>query len=171
MTKIIGISGWSGSGKTQLMSKLIKYFVKECNLRVGALKHAHSSFEIDKKGKDSYKFFKSGASSVIVSSSKQWAMINKVDSIEPSLKELLKNFKNNFDLILVEGWKFDKIKKVEVFRASINKPILCNKYDNFVAIATTSKNLKIKKKIPILNLNNVTEVGNFILKYFNIKYV
>ena len=91
MTNIIGISGWSGSGKTQLMSKLIKYFVEVCNLRVCALKHAHSSFEIDQKGKDSFKFSQAGASSVIISSSKQWAIINKVEKKEPSLKDLLKD--------------------------------------------------------------------------------
>ena len=168
MTNIIGISGWSGSGKTQLMSKLIMFFVKDCNLKVCALKHAHSSFEIDQKGKDSHRFFQAGANSVIISSSKQWAMINKVEKKEPSLEKLLKYTNQNFELVLVEGWKFEKIKKIEVFRKKIKKPLLCNEHDNFIAIATTSKNLKIKKNIPILNLNDIKGIGNFILKYFEI---
>jgi len=171
LTNIIGISGWSGSGKTQLMSKLIKFFVEGCNLKVCAFKHAHSSFEIDKKGKDSYRFFEAGASSVVISSSKQWAVINKVESKEPSLNDLLSEIKSNFDLILVEGWKFENIKKIEVFRKKINKPLLCNNHSNFIAVATNSKNLEIKKvkNISILNLNNINEVGNFILKHFKIK--
>ena len=66
MTYVIGISGWSGSGKTRLITKLIKYFVNDHNLRVCTLKHAHSSFRLDKKGKDSYKFMTSGAVQVQV---------------------------------------------------------------------------------------------------------
>lgn len=169
MTNIIGISGWSGSGKTQLMSKLIKYFVEVCNLRVCALKHAHSSFEIDQKGKDSFKFSHAGASSVIISSSRQWAIINKVENKEPSLKDLLKGTKK-FDLVLIEGWKFEKIKKIEVFRKKINKPLLCEKNRDFIAVATTSKTLKIRKNIPILNLNNIEEVAKFILNHCKLYY-
>jgi len=169
LTNIIGISGWSGSGKTQLMSKLIKYFVEVCNLRVCALKHAHSSFEIDQKGKDSFKFSHAGASSVIISSSRQWAIINKVENKEPSLKDLLKGTKK-FDLVLIEGWKFEKIKKIEVFRKKINKPLLCEKNRDFIAVATTSKTLKIRKNIPILNLNNIEEVAKFILNHCKLYY-
>jgi len=169
LTNIIGISGWSGSGKTQLMSKLIKYFVSVCKLRVCALKHAHSSFEIDKKGKDSFKFFHAGASSVIISSSKQWAIINRVEKKEPSLEDLLKDLRKNFDLVLVEGWKFEKIKKIEVFRKKVNKPLLCENHNNFIAVATTSKTLKIRKNIPILDLNNIETVGKFILNHNKIK--
>lgn len=165
LTYVIGISGWSGSGKTRLITKLIKYFVNDHNLRVCTLKHAHSSFRLDKKGKDSYKFMTSGASRVIISSSKQWAVVNNIKNIEPSLEELLKLSKKDIDLVLVEGWKFSKIKKIEVYRKKINKPLLCNENKNFVAIATTSRSLKIKKKIPILNLNDTEEVGNFILNY------
>ena len=146
MNNIIGISGWSGSGKTQLMSKLIKYFSKECKLKICALKHAHSSFQVDQKGKDSFKFFNAGASSVLISSSKQSAIIQKVNNKEPSLKELLRNIHSKYDLILVEGWKFENFKKIEVFRKRLSKPILCDNYNGFIAIATSSKNLKIKKK-------------------------
>ncbi len=169
MSNIIGISGWSGSGKTQLMSKLIGYFAKECKLNICALKHAHSSFQIDQEDKDSFKFFNAGASSVLISSSKQWAIINRVEKKEPSLTELLKDLKGKYDLILVEGWKFENIKKIEVFRNQIKKPVLCDDYDGFIAIATTSKNLKIKKNIRILNLDNINEIADFILSYFKIK--
>ena len=51
----------------------------------------------------------------------------------------------NFDLTLVEGWKFENIKKIEVFRKKINKPLLCNNHSNFIAVATNSKSLEIKK--------------------------
>ena len=100
MTKVIGISGWSGSGKTQLIEKLIKFFINEYKLKVCALKHAHKSFAIDHKGKDSYKFFKAGADKVIISSSKKWVMLNKVKEKEPTLEELLINVEKNIDIVL-----------------------------------------------------------------------
>ncbi|PPR27026.1 MAG: Molybdopterin-guanine dinucleotide biosynthesis adapter protein [Alphaproteobacteria bacterium MarineAlpha9_Bin4] len=167
MTYIIGISGWSGSGKTTLIEKLIRFFVHDHSLKVCTIKHAHSSFKIDQKGKDSYKFYEAGASKVIISSSKQWATINKVEEEEASLEELLMLVKKNIDIVIVEGWKFNKINKIEVFRKKIKKPLLCNDYDSFIAVATTSKNLKIKKNIPILDLNDIKGVGNFILNYKN----
>ena len=103
MTNIIGISGWSGSGKTKLITNLIKFFKDNHNLKVCALKHAHHSFKLDQKGKDSYEFFEAGANQVIIASSKQWAIVNRIDLKEPPLEELLKYSKNNIDIILVEG--------------------------------------------------------------------
>ena len=57
--------------------------------------------------------FAAGANQVIIASSKQWAIINKIDNEEPPLEELLRHSKDNIDIILVEGWKFSKIKKLK----------------------------------------------------------
>ena len=75
MTNIIGISGWSGSGKTKLITNLIKFFKDNYSLKVCALKHAHHTFELDRKGKDSQKMFEAGANRVIIASSKQWIFL------------------------------------------------------------------------------------------------
>ena len=48
MKKIFGIVGWSGSGKTDLVCRLIK-LLKKSNISVGSIKHTHHNFEIDKK--------------------------------------------------------------------------------------------------------------------------
>ena len=103
MTNIIGISGWSGSGKTQLIINLIRFFKDNYNLKVCALKHAHHSFKLDQKGKDSYRFFEEGANKVIIASSKQWAIVNRIEKEEPSLEELLEYSNDNIDIVLVEG--------------------------------------------------------------------
>ena len=106
MKKTIGIAGWSGSGKTTLVENLIKVFKNKYKLKVCTLKHAHKNFEIDKKGKDSYRFSKAGSDQVIISSSRQWAVINQLNddyevvvvddgSNDNSLK-ILREIKNNF---------------------------------------------------------------------------
>ncbi len=171
MTNIIGISGWSGSGKTKLITNLIKFFKDNYSLKVCALKHAHHTFELDQKGKDSQKMFAAGAHQVIIASSKQWAIINKIDNEEPPLEELLRHSKDNIDIILVEGWKFSKIKKIEVYRKILKKEMLSSQDKNFIAIATDEKQLSIKTKIPILNINDTRQIGNFILKILNINNV
>ena len=65
------------------------------------------------------------------------------------------------DLLIVEGWKKEKIKKIEVYREELNKPLLAKKDKNIIAIATNSKNIKIDK-IKILSLNKPKEIAQFI---------
>ena len=48
MNKIFGIVGWSGSGKTDLICRLINAF-KKSNKLVGSIKHTHHKFQIDKE--------------------------------------------------------------------------------------------------------------------------
>ncbi len=165
MSCIIGISGWSGSGKTQLITKLIKYYKDNHKLKVCVIKHAHSSFKLDKEGKDSFRFYDSGADQVVISSSKQWAIISRVKDEEMTLKELLKYSKKDTDITLVEGWKFSNIKKIEVYREILKKPLLYKDDNSFIAIATDYKNISINKSIQTLNLNNIEEIGVFILNY------
>ena len=57
---LIGFAAWSGTGKTTLLSRLIP-FLKAKGLRIGLIKHAHHTFDIDYPGKDSYELRKAGA--------------------------------------------------------------------------------------------------------------
>ena len=171
MRNIIGISGWSGSGKTTLISNLIRFFTENHSLKVCALKHAHHSFRLDKPGKDSFKFYEAGADKVIISSSKQWAMVNRIERTEPSLEELLEFSQKNIDIVLVEGWKFNKIKKIEVYREKLKKKFLSAQDRNFIAIATDAKELNINTNKPVLDLNDTKQIANFILKYLKINNV
>ena len=161
MKKIIGIAGWSGSGKTTLVESLINIFKNNYDLKVCAIKHAHQNFTIDKKGKDSYRFSKAGAERVIISSVKQWTIINKVKK-EENLENLL-NFANNFNIILVEGWKFSKLKKIEVYRSIIKKEKLFKEDKNIIAFATDDLKLNVPSRLKKLNLNDPSNIAKFII--------
>ncbi len=163
MKKTIGIAGWSGSGKTTLVENLIKIFKNKYKLQVCTIKHAHKSFEIDKKGKDSYRFSKAGSDQVIISSSSQWAVINQSNDKEKDLNFLLKNT-ISADIVLVEGWKYSHIKKIEVYREEVNKEFLYKSDDNIVAIALENTSIKIYKDIFKLDLNNYSSIAEFIIK-------
>jgi len=157
---ILGIVGWSGSGKTSLIKGIIPHLNK-MNISISTLKHAHKDFEIDKPGKDSYIHRESGAEATLISSSKKFALIQDYKhENELPLKDLLKLLMP-VDLIIVEGWKKEKIKKLEVFRKEINKPLLATKDNNIIAIATNNKNININNRT-ILDLNNHKEIAIYI---------
>ena len=70
--RVLGVAGWSGSGKTHLLTRLIPLLVVR-GLKVATLKHAHHGFDVDQPGKDSYAHRAAGASEVIVSSAQRRA--------------------------------------------------------------------------------------------------
>ena len=71
-----GLVGESGSGKTTLIEKIIA-LLAERGLKVSAVKNAHHNVDIDKPGKDSYRFREAGATQVIVHTDERWAMLTE----------------------------------------------------------------------------------------------
>jgi molybdopterin-guanine dinucleotide biosynthesis protein B len=121
--RAIGLAGWSGSGKTQLIARLIPVLVAR-GLTVSTIKHAHASFDIDRPGKDSYVHRAAGAHEVLVSSVARFALIRELRSApELALPELLAQLAP-VDLVLIEGYKQGAHVKLEVHRAANGKPLL-----------------------------------------------
>src|ERR1700730_608796 len=115
--RIIGLAGWSGSGKTTPITKLIPRLIA-CGLRVSTLKHAHHGFDLDKPGKDSFVHRTAGATEVIISSAKRWAILHELRGGEEEwdLPALVAKM-SPVDLVLVEGFKRDAFPKLEIHRA------------------------------------------------------
>lgn len=133
--RIIGISGWSGAGKTTLIGKLIPALLAR-GRRVSTLKHAHHRFDIDHPGKDSYAHRMAGSTEVIVASASRFALIHELrDAPEWTLEQLLGKL-SPVDLVLIEGFKRDPHPKIEVFRAANRKPPLHPEDAMIRAIAT-----------------------------------
>ncbi len=86
MPFIVGITGKSDTGKTTLILKLIPELTKR-GYKVGTVKNCPHSFNIDKEGKDSYKFSKEGSKGVLLTSSNEIAFIRKKD--KGDIKEII----------------------------------------------------------------------------------
>src|SRR5260370_42527827 len=87
--RIIGLAGWSGSGKTWLITRLIPLLTAR-GVTVSTIKHAHHAFDVDKPGKDSYEHRTAGATEVLVASGNRWALMHELRGArEPDLRELL----------------------------------------------------------------------------------
>lgn len=135
MTKIFGISGFKNSGKTTLTARLIKEF-KARGLVVSSIKHAHHEFDIDQLGTDSHQHRSAGATQVIISSAKRWALMseNAPNTEEPNLSELVSHLAP-CDLVLVEGFKKENHPKILLITNGADKPLLDN-FTNVIAIAS-----------------------------------
>ena len=161
--KIFGFAGFSGSGKTTLLEKVIPLLTAR-GLRIAVIKHAHHKFDIDKPGKDSFRHREAGASEVLVVSGFRWALMHElVDEEEPSLEVLCSRLAP-CDLVIVEGYKYSVIPKIEVHRSETGHPHLYQGDKHIVALATDTRS---DIPLPQFDINEPQQVASFILEYFS----
>ena len=162
---ILGFVAYSGTGKTTLLEQLIP-LLREHGIRVALLKHAHHDFDIDIPGKDSYRLRQAGATQVMVASKRRWALITEHHQVsdEPHLAELLVHLDpEQFDLLLVEGFKHEAYPKIELHRSVLGKPALYPNDPHIIALACDTP--EPQATIPILDINQVDAISNFIIKW------
>ena len=159
--KVFGFAGYSGSGKTTLIEKLIPVFTRT-GLSVSLIKHAHHTFDVDQPGKDSYRHRHAGCSEVLITSSRRWALMHELrGAAEPPLAEHIKRM-SPCDLLLVEGFKRERIPKLEVYRAEVCEPLLFPHDNNIVAIASDQR---VDTALPQFDLNGPETIAAFVLKH------
>ena len=160
--RIIGLAGWSGSGKTTLVTKLIPRLIAR-GIKVSTLKHAHHGFDLDQPGKDSFFHRAAGATEVIISSAKRWAILHELrEEPEWDLAALVAKM-SPVDLVLVEGFKRDNFPKLEIHRAANGKPLIHP--DDPYVVAIASDVALPKAKVPVIDLNNIDEITDLLLQH------
>jgi molybdopterin-guanine dinucleotide biosynthesis adapter protein len=160
-TRIIGLAGWSGSGKTTLITRLIPRLIAR-GIRVSTLKHAHHGFDLDQPGKDSFFHRTAGATEVIISSAKRWAILHELrEEPEWDLRALVAKM-TPVDLVLVEGFKRDAFPKLEIHRAANGKPLIHPDDPHIVAIASDID--LPAAKVPLVDLDDIEGIADLLLK-------
>ena len=159
--RIIGLAGWSGSGKTTLITKLIPRLIAR-GVKISTLKHAHHGFDLDQPGKDSFFHRAAGATEVIISSARRWAILHELRA-EPewNLRDLVAKM-SPVDLVLVEGFKRDVFPKLEIHRAANGKPLIHPEDAHIVAVA--SDTAVPEAKVPVIDLNDIEAIADLLLK-------
>ena len=158
--KVIGLAGWSGAGKTTLLTRLIPHFTAQ-GLRVSVIKHAHHKFDVDMPGKDSWRHREAGAEEVLVSSGNRWALMHELRGAgEPRLPELLAKM-SRVDLVVIEGFKREPHRKIEVHRAANAKPLLFPDDPGVVGIAT---DVAVETTLPTAHLDDIEAVAAMMLR-------
>ena len=164
--KIFGLVGWSGSGKTTLVTRLLPELIGR-GFSVSTMKHTHHNFDIDKKGKDSFEHRMAGATEVLITGTRRWALLHENrDAPEPSIEELLE-LMEDVDLVLIEGFKSHRHQKMEVFRPALGKPLLAEEDTTIVAVASDAPASDLPgladKDLTIIDLDDVAAVADFIV--------
>lgn len=150
-------SAWSGTGKTTLIEKLVNK-LKSRGLRVAVIKHDAHEFEIDKPGKDSWRFAQAGADVTLISSATKTAVIE----YRP------RNFRENLamirdvDLILVEGYKQEDIPRIGICRKATGKGLPAPA-ETYVAVVSDDRSLCDGKDVPCFELDNIDALTDFVL--------
>ncbi len=163
--EVIGFAGWSGSGKTTLVEQVIRILTGR-GIAVSLVKHAHHSFDVDHRGKDSWRHRQAGCREVIVGSRNRWTLMHELrDEPEPSLDTLLAHL-SPCDIALVEGFKRAPIPKIEVFREGFRdgacEALLFPRDPYVIAVATDSTTLDTGS-LPLLDINAPDTVADFVV--------
>ena len=158
---IIAVCGVKNSGKTTLLTKLVKVF-SEKGRKVAVIKHDGHDFSCDVEGTDSDKLSKSGAYGVAVFSKNRIFVHKKLNSeLEKERKmeqELIEQFPEA-DIIFLEGMKNSEYLKIEVIRKEISKEIVSNSKGRFL-IATDWDLNDFEENC--LNLNDIEGIAQVI---------
>ena len=155
--KTIGFIGYSNTGKTTLIEKLIPLFNAR-GLRVAAIKHAHHGFDMDRPGKDSYRYREAGARQVLIATGERWALLSETP--RPATLDELLAVLAPCDLVLVEGFRSEGMfPRVEVRRANNTEAPLFPHDPNVIALAADHP---IETTLPVLDLNDAAKIGEFI---------
>ena len=156
----------SGTGKTTLVEAVIK-ILSGRGYRVGAIKHDAHDFDIDKPGKDSYRFTAAGAATMIIASQQKTAVVQR--NLEPpGLEVLLDRYCSGLDLVLVEGFKDSRLPKIEVHRqAHCPEQTLFEegRHTHIIAIASDAP---CSAALPRLDLNDPGQVADFVVDYLSL---
>jgi molybdopterin-guanine dinucleotide biosynthesis protein B len=104
----------------------------------------------------------SGAEEVLVSSANRWALMHELrGAAEPSLPELLRKM-SPVDLLIVEGFKSEPYRKIEVYRKDSGKPPL---FPDDSAIACIATDAVIETVLPVAHLDDIPAVATMMRKY------
>ena len=163
--KIFGLAGWSGSGKTRLITRLLPELIGR-GYSVSTIKHAHHNFDVDKPGKDSFEHRQAGASEVMIASEKRWALMHEHRvAPEPNIEALIAEM-TPVNLILIEGFKAHKHPKLEIHRAEMKKPLM---YLNDPHIVAMASDRPVETSLPQLDIEDILSIASFIESHCSLR--
>lgn len=158
---LLGFAAFSGTGKTTLLTQLIP-LLRHRGWRIGLIKHSHHSFKIDTPDIDT--LHQAGASQMLIASARHTLVMTHYPA--PTLDTLLQWVASDeLDIILIEGFKYYPIAKIELYRPALGHPTLYQHDPSVIAVATDAP-LAANIAIPVLNINDPLTIAEFIQTRF-----
>jgi len=167
-TPVFGVVGWKNSGKTTLMTNLIRE-LSDRGFIVSVIKHAHAKFEIDHPGRDSFKMRQAGARQVMLSSPRRFAVMRELGDLPEMTFDELLPYAGSCDLVLVEGYKRDAYPKIEIRRdGAVSREPLSGQFSQVVAIASDRAEQE-QDKLPVFQLDDTARIVDFVVATLGLK--
>lgn len=158
MSRLFGIVGRSGQGKTTLIEALLPQF-RALGVTVNVVKHSHHVLEFEPPRKDSARFRAAGASEVLIASPTGYAIVRELrEEPEPMLSSLLARLAPA-DLTLVEGYSQADMPRLEVVRPASGLEVLYPADSRVIAIASDAP---LPSALRCLPLNDPACIAAFI---------
>jgi len=162
LTNVVGIVGWKNSGKTTLVTELVRY-LRGQGLTVSTVKHAHHRFDIDQPGKDSYQHREAGAGEVMIASDKRWALMAEHDlGGRPALGDLVARM-SPADIVLAEGFKGDPHPKLEVHR-DLSQPLIAREDPSVIAVVTPDTEALTDCPCPVVARDDIEAISELVMR-------
>lgn len=158
MIPVVSVVGYSNSGKTTLLVKIIKE-LKNRGYKVATIKHHHKEVEIDTPGKDTWRHAQAGADTVVLASPSKVAIIEQTPR-EISLDEIAGKI-SGVDIIFTEGFKRENKPKIEVFRSSVHDHLI-TPAEELLAVASDVK----FDGVPCFDLNEPGALVDFLVERY-----
>ena len=160
--KVIGIIGWKDTGKTTLIEKLINEF-NDRNFSVSTIKHSHHRISVDKEGTDTFRHFNAGARETILASKKKWIKFSREfgkrgSNLNYIIKQIIP-----VDLVIVEGFKMEDHKKIEVVNGMSDKQPLFETDKTICGLIFNKYKIQ-NTNLPQFERDDIHEICNFIEK-------
>jgi len=152
----VAFTGPSNSGKTTLIEKIARKLIK--TKKIAIIKHDPKDKAIfDVEGKDSFKFFKTGAEVIVTSPKRTTYLSNRPKKLD----ELIELF-GDFDLLLVEGLKSVPLPRIAIFRGGVDSSYF--DYCSAIAVDSSIDRNQLPKDIDVLDLNDIDIIIEWIDK-------
>lgn len=158
---VMAFAAYSGTGKTTLIEKIIRC-LKGRGIRLAVVKHDAHDFDIDHKGKDSWRFTQAGADVTVISSGTKTAVIEQRPR---SIQEIVDRIEG-VDLVLVEGYRNQNLPVIGICREETGKGFAAET-EAFVALVTDGEAPACG--IPCFGLEEVEAISDFILSYCGVR--
>jgi molybdopterin-guanine dinucleotide biosynthesis protein B len=163
--RLLAVVGWSGSGKTTLLEYLVTALAAR-GLRVNVIKHSHHDVVLEPPHKDSARLRHAGAAEVMLASPRRIAIVSELRAqTEPPLAALLPRL-SPADLILVEGYKWEPIPKLEVHRPLLGQPAVYPEDQHVIAVAAdVARPIAVRAGLDWLDLNDPAAVLDWVVNW------
>jgi len=158
MPPVLAFIGKPNCGKTTLIEKLIPALADK-GVRVGTIKHHHGEIQMDTPGKDTWRHKQAGAQVVLLSSPVGIGLIQDTAEDTP-VEDLVSRHFQNVDLVVVEGYKWSTLPKIEVFRSAVYDEPMQEPGETLIAMVS---DVEIRQDLPWFKYDEIGSLVEFIL--------